>query len=160
MGPPMSHEAWMRRAIELSRAGLATGQSPFGAVIVRGDELIAAGHNEVWKRTDPTAHAEVVCIQRAAATLRAIDLSGCRMYTTCEPCPMCAAAIHWSGLDEVFFGATISDAARAGFKELHLGAPELLARGGSRVAVHSGLLARECSALFDEWLARPDHRPY
>lgn len=147
----MRHEDWMQQAIEQARAGLARGQSPFGAVIVRGDELLAAGHNEVWLRADPTAHAEVVAIQRAAQAAGSINLSGSAIYTTCEPCPMCAAAIHWARLDAVFCGATIADAAAAGFRELSLSAAELYSRGGSQVRLTAGLLAAECAALFDEW---------
>ena len=72
---------------------------------------MAATHNTVWRDTDPTAHAEVNCIRAAAAALKLIDLSGCEMYSTCEPCPMCLAAIHWAKIDRVVFGATIADAA-------------------------------------------------
>ncbi|TWT46260.1 Guanine deaminase [Phycisphaerae bacterium RAS1] len=156
----MTHEHWMGLAIQQARAGVASGQSPFGAVIVRGDALIAGGHNQVWQRCDPTAHAEVVCIQNAAAALRTIDLAACRMYTTCEPCPMCAAAIHWSKLEEVYFGATISDAQQAGFSELIFAASELYRHGGSPVRIASGVLAEPCKALFAEWLARADRRAY
>ncbi len=141
----------MRQAVEQARAGVARGQSPFGAVIVRGGKLLAAGHNEVWLRGDPTAHAEVVAIQRAAQAAGSIDLSGGVIYTTCEPCPMCAAAIHWARLDAVFCGATIPDAASAGFRELSLPAAELYSRGGSSVRLTAGVLAAECAALFDEW---------
>ena len=148
----MKHDKWMQAAIEQARQSIADGQTPFGAVVVRGGELIAGGHNEVWHRTDPTAHAEVVAIQRAAATLKTIDLSGCEMYTTCEPCPMCAAAIHWSRLDAVYYGATIADADGAGFNELTLPAAELYRQGGSGVRIISGVLQAECAALFDAWL--------
>ena len=121
----------MKRAIEQAEAAIESGQTPFGAVVVRNDELIAAGHNEVWQSCDPTAHAEVVAIRRAAAALGSIDLSGCEMYTTCEPCPMCAAAIHWSKLDAMYYGATIADAQRAGFSELALAAKKLYTLGNS-----------------------------
>ena len=143
----------MKLAIDRARAGIAAGQSPFGAVIVKGDQLVGAGHNEVWKRTDPTAHAEVVAIQRAAAALTAIDLSGCVMYTTCEPCPMCAAAIHWSRLDECVYGATIADAAQAGFNELHLPVGEVYRIGRSPVRLIPDILQPQCAALFAEWRA-------
>jgi tRNA(Arg) A34 adenosine deaminase TadA len=156
----VDHADFMRLAIDQSRRGLAAGQSPFGAVIVRGDRVVAAGHNEVWLRRDPTAHAEIVTIQRAAAALKTPDLSGCVIYSTTEPCPMCAAAIHWSRLDAVHFGAAIRIAQDAGFNELTVPIEELYSRGGSRTAIHRGLLATECAALFDEWRARPDHRPY
>ena len=141
----------MGLAVERARAGIAAGQSPFGAVIVKGDALVAAGHNEVWKRIDPTAHAEVVTIQRAAAALGTIDLSGCTMFTTCEPCPMCAAAIHWARLDECVYGATIADAARAGFNELHLAVGEVYRIGRSMVRLGPGVLNAECAGLFGEW---------
>lgn len=154
------HEKWMQIAIAEARKGIGAGQSPFGAVVVRGDEAIAAGHNEVWKRCDPTAHAEVVTIQRAAAALGTIDFAGCVMYTTCEPCPMCAAAIHWSKLDAVYYGATIDDAKKAGFSELTLPIPELYRVGGSPVRLVPGIVQPVCAALFDEWLRHPAHRAY
>lgn len=156
----VTHADFMQLAIDQARRGLAAGQSPFGAVIARGDRIIAAGHNEVWLRCDPTAHAEIVTIQRAAAALQTPDLSGCVMYTTTEPCPMCASAIHWARLDAVHFGAAIADAQKAGFNELSVAIEELYSRGASRTAIHRGLLASQCAALFDEWRARPDHRPY
>ena len=81
---------------------------------------MAATHNTVWRDLDPTAHAEVNCIRSAAKALQTISLSGCEMYSTCEPCPMCLSAIHWSKIDRVVFGATIADAAAAGFCELHM----------------------------------------
>lgn len=154
------HETWMQIAIDAARSGIAAGQSPFGAVIVQGDRVIASGHNEVWKRCDPTAHAEVVTIQRGSAALQTIDFAGCVMYTTCEPCPMCAAAIHWSKLDAVYYGATIDDAKKAGFNELTLSIPELYRVGGSRVRLVPGIAQAVCAALFDEWLRHPAHRAY
>lgn len=154
------HEKWMRIAIAAASRGVAAGQSPFGAVVVRGAELIADGHNEVWRRGEPTAHAEIVTIQNAARALHTIDLSGCVMYSTCEPCPMCAAAIHWARLDAICYGATIADAARAGFNELRVSIRELYERGRSGTRIVEGVLPTECAALFDQWLARPDHRGY
>lgn len=154
------HRRLMHQAIEQARLGLAAGQSPFGVVIARGDRIVAAGHNEVWKRGDPTAHAEIVVIQRAAAALATIDLSGCALYSTTEPCPMCAAAIHWARLEAVYYGATIADAQRGGFNELTVPIGELYARGASRVRVVGGIEADACARLFDEWRASPAFRPY
>jgi tRNA(Arg) A34 adenosine deaminase TadA len=156
----MTHDKWMRAAIDAAAAGIDEGQTPFGAVIVRGDTLVAAGHNEVWRRTDPTAHAEVVTIRRAAEALDTIDLTGCRMYTTCEPCPMCAAAIHWCKLDAVWFGATIEDAQTAGFSELTVPAIDLYRRGASPVVLHTDCCRADCAALFQRWTNRPDRRAY
>ncbi|MBX3390212.1 MAG: nucleoside deaminase [Phycisphaeraceae bacterium] len=147
------HSHWMRHAIEQARKGIASGQSPFGAVVVRAGALVAGGHNEVWKRTDPTAHAEVVCIQNAAKALASIDLAGCVMYTTTEPCPMCASAIHWSKLDAVYCGATIADAETAGFTELTLPIEEVYRIGKSKTKAIRGVLVAECAHLFSEWKA-------
>lgn len=141
----------MSLAIDAARRGIASGQTPFGAVIVRGGELVATGHNNVWSWTDPSAHAEVVCIRGAAKAMGAIDLVGCEMYTTCEPCPMCAAAIHWANLDAVHFGARIGDAAAAGFRELTVPIEELYSMGGSEVRIGAEVMRAECARLFDEW---------
>jgi guanine deaminase len=150
----------MRLAIRMAQAGIASGQSPFGAVVVRDGAIIAEAHNTVWLTIDPTAHAEVNGIRKAAAALKAIDLSGCTMYSTCEPCPMCMSAIHWSRIDRVVFGATIADATAAGFHELHVGAQALAAMGQSPVRVEGGLLQAECAALFEEWRAKGLCAPY
>lgn len=144
---------WMHFAIEQARTGIDAGQTPFGAVVVRAGKLIAAGHNEVWATCDSTAHGEVVAIRRATAALRSISLAGCEMYSSCEPCPMCASAIHWANLDAIYFGATIADAQTAGFRELTVPIRELYDRGGSRVRVVSGVMQAECAALFAEWKA-------
>jgi guanine deaminase len=147
----MTDDHWMSLAIDRARAGIAAGQTPFGAVIVRGSALIAAAHNEVWSRTDTTAHAEVVAIQRACAALGSIDLSGCEIFTTTEPCPMCASAIHWARIARCICGATIGDAAAAGFNELHLPARDLYRAGRSTVLMAEGVLRERCAALFTEW---------
>ncbi len=149
----MSDEAYMRLAIEKTREGIAAGQSPFGSVIVRDGQVIAATHNTVWRDGDPTAHAEVNCIRQAARELKTIALRGCTLYSTTEPCPMCLAAIHWAKLERVVYGATIADAAAAGFHELYVDAKELANLGRSPLRVEDGLLREECAALFAEWRA-------
>lgn len=151
----------MRGAIAASRRGIAAGQSPFGALIARRDgTIVCDAHNEVRLTCDPTAHAEITCIRRAAAKLGTIDLSGCVMASTCEPCPMCASAIHWARLDAISFGATIADAETAGFNELAMPIDALYQRGGSRVIVRAGVLREECAALFGEWRGGPNPTPY
>jgi tRNA(Arg) A34 adenosine deaminase TadA len=147
----MTEADFMRRAIETTREGIAAGQSPFGSGIAKDGAVVAATHNTLWRDTDPTAHAEVNCLRRAAKALNTVDLSGCTLYSTCEPCPMCLAAIHWAKLDRVVFGATIDDADAAGFSELHVAAVDLARMGGSPLVVEGGLLREECAALFDEW---------
>jgi tRNA(Arg) A34 adenosine deaminase TadA len=138
-------------AIDKAREGIAAGQSPFGSVIVRDGEVVAATHNTVWRDGDPTAHAEVNCIRHAARALETIALSGCVLYSTCEPCPMCLSAIHWAKIERVVFGATIDDAASAGFHELHVDAHALAELGRSPLIVESGLLRDECARLFEDW---------
>jgi guanine deaminase len=150
----------MHIAIAKAQEGIATGQSPFGAAIFRDSQLLAAAHNTVWQTCDPTAHAEVNAIRLAARQLGVIALRGCTMYTTCEPCPMCLAAIHWAKLDRVVFGATIADAATAGFSELRLPASELAQRGGSPVTVAGPVCQAECADLFRQWHATGRGRPY
>src|SRR5437763_14163031 len=148
----MTDEDFMRLAIRKTREGIAAGQSPFGAVIVKNGEVIAATHNTVWKMTDPTAHAEVNCIRAAASALKTIFLHGCTLYSTTEPCPMCLSAIHWAKIERVVFGASIADAQIAGFSELSVAAKLLAQMGGSPLLVEDGLLREECADLFSEWL--------
>lgn len=90
---------------------------PFGAVITKAGKVISRGHNEVLKTNDPTAHAEVVAIRRAAEALGSYDLSGCEIHSSCEPCPMCLAAIYWSRISKVYYGCTKEDAAVIGFDD-------------------------------------------
>ncbi len=147
----MNDDDAMRRAIEICRRGIDHGQSPFGAVIVKDGQIVAERHNSVWKDGDPTAHAEVNALRLAASELKTFDLSGCTLYSTCEPCPMCLAATHWAKVDRVVFGATIADAQKAGFTEMPIPAADLARMGGSRLKVEGGLLQDECAALFEEW---------
>ncbi|MFO0808747.1 MAG: nucleoside deaminase [Gemmataceae bacterium] len=148
----MDEQAFMWRAIEKAREGIATGQSPFGAAVVKDGHVVAASHNTVWRDIDPTAHAEVNAIRLAATALSTIKLIGCTMFTTCEPCPMCLSAIHWAHFDRVVYGATIADAAFAGFRELTYPAKDLAKLGGSDLVVDGGLLREPCAELFQRWL--------
>ena len=91
----------MQRAINLSKESVLNGGGPFGAVIARNGEIIAEGSNNVTTHCDPTAHAEVSAIRKAAEKLGTFDLSGCQIYTSCEPCPMCLGAIYWAHLDKI-----------------------------------------------------------
>ena len=156
----MTDEDYMRQAIRKTQEGIAAGQAPFGSVIVADGQVVAATHNTVWRDGDPTAHAEVNCIRAAARALGSIALPGCTLYSTTEPCPMCLAAIHWAKIERVVFGATIADAAAAGFAELHVDAKLLAEMGKSHLRVEAGLLREECAALFDEWKRAGLSKPY
>ena len=108
----------MLRAIELGVENVHLGRGgPFGAVIVKDGEIVAEGYNLVTAENDPTAHAEITAIRRAAASMGRFHLSGCEIYTSCEPCPMCLGAIYWAHLDRIYFGCTHQDAAAAGFDD-------------------------------------------
>ena len=102
---------------EALSGALANDGGPFGAVITKDGKVLSRGHNEVLKTNDPTAHAEMVAIRRAAQALGSYDLSGCEIYSSCEPCPMCLAAIYWSRISTVYFGCTKEDAAAIGFDD-------------------------------------------
>lgn len=150
----------MQLAIDKCREGLAKGQSPFGCAIARDGEVLSASHNTVVLTTDITAHAEVNAIREACRHTGNIFLEGAVVATTCEPCPMCMAALHWARVDTVYFGATIGDADVAGFNELQLPAAELLRIGGSKLKLIPGLLPEECKKLFAEWKANPNKKVY
>ena len=128
-------ERWLRLAVAWSLRGVRAGQTPFGSVIVRGGELLAAAHNTVHRDRDPTAHAEVNAVRAACRTAVAIKLPGTILYSSCEPCPMCLSAIHWAGIDEVVYAATIADARAAGFDEIALPAARVAEAGGGRPRV-------------------------
>jgi tRNA(Arg) A34 adenosine deaminase TadA len=111
----------LQRAIELAGIGMAQGHGgPFGALVVRADEVLAEGFNQVTGSHDPTAHAEVCAIRAACKALGTFSLSGCEIYSSCEPCPMCLSAIYWARLDRLYFAATRHDAAEIGFDDAFL----------------------------------------
>ena len=107
----------MARAIELSKKNIQLGGGPFGAVIVKNGQVVGEGCNRVTASMDPTAHAEVEAIRLACQNLSTFDLSGCEIYCSCEPCPMCLAAIYWSRLSQIYFGNTKADAAAIQFDD-------------------------------------------
>lgn len=146
----------MRRAIELSRASIEAGGGPFGAVIVRGSQIVGEGTNRVTTANDPTAHAEVLAIRNAAQHLSTYDLSGCRLYSSCEPCPMCFGAILWARLDKVYFANTREDAAAIGFDDAAFYL-ELARSPGDREFQMEELLRDEALEVFRNWLT-VEHR--
>jgi guanine deaminase len=154
------NETLMRRAIELSLEMMRSNKGgPFGAVVVRDGAVIAEGFNQVTSSFDPTAHAEVVAIRRACQALQRFDLTGCEIYTSCEPCPMCLSAIYWARLDRIWFGNDRQDAASVGFRDdlLYHEIPLPLER---RLIPTMRLLAAEARAAFDEWDRKPDKIRY
>ncbi len=156
----MVPEHLMAMAVEKCREGIAAGQTPFGCVIARGDEILAVAHNVVLAATDITAHAEVAAIRIACRQTGQILLEDAIVATTCEPCPMCMAALHWARVKTVYYGASIGDASLAGFNELQLPAAELLRIGNSPVELVGGVLAEDCRELFAQWQATARRESY
>ncbi|OIP81001.1 tRNA-specific adenosine deaminase [Candidatus Peregrinibacteria bacterium CG2_30_44_17] len=144
-------EKFMQMAIDKTREGVLSGQTPFGACIVKDGKVVACEHNTVWQDTDITSHGEVHTIRAACKAIGSIDLSGCILYSTCEPCPMCFSAIHWARIDTVVYGAFIADAQDAGFNELTISNEKMKEFGGSPVNFISGFMRDENVALFKLW---------
>ncbi len=113
----MSAEKFLLQAVELSRKSVEKGGGPFGAVIVRNGRVVATGSNSVTLCNDPTAHAEVTAIRNACQSLNDFKLEGCEIYSSCEPCPMCLAAIYWAGIGRIYYANTREQAARIGFDD-------------------------------------------
>jgi guanine deaminase len=114
-------DKFMKEAVEEALKGVRENHGgPFGAVIVKNGEIISKAHNEVIKNNDPTDHAEMMAIREASKKLERFDLSDCELYTSCEPCPMCFAAIHWAKIKKVYYGCTRKDAASIGFDDNYI----------------------------------------
>lgn len=153
-------KVFMRQAIAKAKDGIAAGQTPFGACITKDGKVVACEHNMVWATTDITAHAEVHAIRQACKRLGTIDLSGCVIYSTCEPCPMCFSAIHWAKIDKIVFGVGIADADALGFSELAVSNQLMKEMGPSPVEVVEGFLRDECLEVFRSWAKLPRRQTY
>lgn len=155
----MKKEDFMRKAIELSIENVKNGGGPFGAVIVKDGEIVATGVNRVTANHDPTAHAEVSAIRAACQKLGTFDLSGCEIYTSCEPCPMCLGAIYWAHLDKIYYGNNKTDAARIGFDDSFIYDELALDRKDRNKAMEE-LLLDEAIAAFQAWEEKVDKVEY
>ncbi len=155
-----SHVQHMQRAIDLSAERMRMGAGgPFGAVVVRDGKIIAEGFNKVTSANDPTAHAEVSAIREACELLGTFSLKGCTIYTSCEPCPMCLAAIYWARLDAIYFANTRQDAASIGFDDDHI-YNEIPKDIGDRAVPTVHLDLKEAHDIFEEWRVKPDKVMY
>ncbi|HNX81311.1 MAG TPA: nucleoside deaminase [Candidatus Omnitrophota bacterium] len=132
---------------------------PFGAAIVRNGKLLAKARNSVLVH-DATAHAEMNAIRLASRKMKTFDLSGCIIYSTTEPCPMCFSAIHWARIDAVIFGTSTEDAQKAGFHELLIDDKTLQRLGKSTVQLFPGFMRQECNELFEVWQKLPGRKYY
>ena len=153
-------EDFLREAIALAREGMTTGQGgPFGCVIVRDGEVVGRGCNRVTSTNDPTAHAEVVAIRDACQQLGTFQLTGCTLYASCEPCPMCLGAIYWARPDRIVYGAFHTDAAGAGFDDQFIYEEIDKPRDQRRIPMQN-CLRDEADAVFREWAALDLRTPY
>lgn len=150
---------FMQIAIKEANNGLKNKSGgPFGAVIVKNKKVIAKAHNSVLKSNDPTAHAEINAIRIASKKLKRFDLNDCKIYTTCQPCPMCLSAIYWANIKEIYYGATANDAERIGFidKKIY----DIL-KGKSKTEINIKKINRkECLILMKKFDLDPDKKLY
>lgn len=146
---------FMKAALREASKNLKTMDGgPFGACIVKNGRIIGLGRNTVLKN-DATCHAEVNAIRLASKKLRKHDLSGCVIYSTTEPCPMCFSAIHWSRIGKIFYGTSTSDAKKIGFNELNISDKELVRIGKSKIKLYPKICLKECRELFQKWDKMP-----
>jgi guanine deaminase len=151
---------FMRRAITLALENVRSGSGgPFAAVIVKENRVIAEGTNRVTRTNDPTAHAEVVAIRAACRALADFQLSGCDLYTTCEPCPMCLGAIYWARPVRIFYAATAADAAEAGFDDAFIYDELKIAPSKRRIPM-TQFLRDDSLAIFLAWKQQENKTPY
>ncbi len=151
---------FLREAIRLSIEKLEADEGgPFGAVVVRNGEIVGRGWNRVTSTNDPTAHAEVVAIRDACFRLKTFSLAGCEIYSSCEPCPLCLAAIYWSRLDRICYAATCDDAAEAGFddRQFYL---EISKPTDERSIPAQQALREEAVVALQAWMTREGRIPY
>lgn len=135
--------------MHLALAEAKKGDAPYGAVIVKDNEVVAIGHNTVKRDNDPSAHAEINVIRSLTAKLKNPSLEGYSIYTTGEPCPMCATACVWSGLSEIIYGASIQDLISVNQSQINISCEEVIAQSFTNIKVTKGVLKKECLELFN-----------
>jgi guanine deaminase len=155
----MKHKGYLERAIALACDNIENGNGPFGAVIVKNGMIIAEGTNQVTCNNDPTAHAEVQAIRAACKELKTFNLSGCMIYSSCEPCPMCFSAIYWAHIDAVYYAANKHDAELAGFDDAFI-YREMEKPGCERSIQFSEITVANSTGPFKIWESVPDKIKY
>lgn len=154
------NKIFMERAISLSREHMSLGHGgPFGAVIVKEGKIVAEGWNTVATSNDPTAHAEVEAIRKACQALNNFDLSNCEIYTSCEPCPMCLAAIYWARISKIYYANTRVDAAKINFDDEFL-YQEITKPISDRKIPTVQINRDDAIKVFQEWTRKEDKIPY
>jgi guanine deaminase len=159
--PPTAQDLeFMQIAIVLAAENMRAKEGgPFGAVIVRGGEIIARGGNQVTSANDPTAHAEITAIRIASKSVQSFQLRGCVLYSSCEPCPMCLGAAYWARLDRIVFAATRADAKKAGFDDAEI-YDELSRPPSARKVPMQEVMRAQAVEVFAEWMRMRDKTSY
>ncbi|MCR5314127.1 MAG: nucleoside deaminase [Bacteroidaceae bacterium] len=152
-------DKFMQMAIDLSIENVQNGGGPFGAVIVKDGEVLATGVNRVTANNDPTAHAEVSAIRAACKALGDFRLRGCSIYTSCEPCPMCLAAIYWAGISKIYYGNTKEDAESINFGDKFI-YEEIALPAGMRSIPTRMLMREQAMTAFKAWMEKVDKVEY
>lgn len=152
-------EKLMLEAIQLAVENVRNGGGPFAALVVKDGVVIASGVNQVTSTNDSTAHAEIVAIRNACRKLDSFQLTGCEIYSTCEPCPMCLGAIYWARPARVYYGSTKEDAARIGFDDSFI-YQQLVLPSSDRAIQFIPLLRGEALKAFQAWVQKEDKIPY
>ena len=150
----------MRQAIRLAMENVDKGYGgPFACIVVKEGNIIAEGTNRVLQLSDPTAHAEIVAIRNACSNLQTFQLTGCEIYSSCEPCPMCLGALYWTRPDAIYFGTGREDAAKIGFDDQFI-YEEIVRPFALRKIPTQQMLRDEAMKAFDHWIGHPNHKPY
>jgi len=155
----MTDKQLMQKAIDLSIENIKRGGGPFGAVIAKNGKIVSTGVNRVTKNNDPTAHAEIDAIRKAARKLGTFDLSGCEIYASCEPCPMCLSAIYWAHLDKIYYANDKTDAKNIGFDDSFI-YDEIQLKPADRKIAMQRILPEEAIRAFEDWENKTDKIEY
>ncbi len=150
---------YMRKAIAVSKKSVETGGGPFGAVVVKDGKIVAYSNNRVTMDNDPTAHAEVMAIRKACKKLKTFDLSGCELYASCEPCPMCLSAMYWAHIDRYYYANQKEDAKAIGFDDQFI-YEELDKPAGKRSMPREQIMRDEAMEVFRMWTEKEDKIEY
>lgn len=155
----MQKEQFMQEAIDLSKQSVKEGGGPFGALIAKGDKIIAKAYNSVTLTNDPTAHAEVNAIRQACHTMGTFSLKGCVLYSSCEPCPMCLGAAYWAGIEKIYFGNSRTEAKAVNFDDSFI-YDQIPLNPQNRTIPSEQLLACEAIEAFHMWQEKEDKVEY
>ena len=154
----MTDADFMRLALQAAWQGVEKGEMPFGACVVRKGQVISVAHNSAKANMDTTAHAEVQAIRESSQRLKALELTGCVIYSTCEPCPMCFTACVWAKVGRIVYACRIEDAAKAGIRQVPISSASMNQLGRSSIELVGDVLREESLKLFEAW-RRGETRP-